>query len=190
MRSVRRSCRRSRGTTLAEVVIAAGISSVVLFAGVGTFLIGMRSWIKGEANIEAASSSQRAVRNVSNELREAMSISVNTSGTKVDYTLPRREIDGTFTNPVVTDGIARSIERSGTDLILRRAGVARTIARDVLARRPGETSDYRLFTVPAGSVSRSLTIEIWASKGGVRAEQIVERSRETLFLRNVPQLSR
>lgn len=181
---------RRRGATLTEVVIGAGISSAVLVAGVGTFLMGMRSWVKGEANIEASSASQKALRTVSNELREAMQITINSSGTRVDYVRPKREADGSFTNPMVTDGIARSFERVGSNLVMRTGGTTRTLAKNILARKPGDSSDYRLFTAPAGAVSRSLTMEIAAGKPGFRGETIVERSRETLYLRNVPQLSR
>ena len=181
---------RRRGATIAEVTIGAGISSVVLFAGLSTFLLGMRSWVKGEANIEASSSSQKAVRTISNELREAMEITVNASGTRVDFVYPQRESNGTFTSPMVEDGVTRYIERSGTSIILREGNVQRTIAKDVLARKPGGASDYPLFSTPAGSVNRSLTIEIYASKPSFKGEKIVERSRETLYLRNVPQLSR
>lgn len=181
---------RKRGATLTEVVLGAGISSAVLIAGVGTFLMGMRSWVKGEANMEASSSSQKALRTVSNELREAMSITINSSGTRVDYVRPKREADGTFTNPMVGDGISRSVERVGTTLVIRTGSTTRTLAKDILARKPGDASDYRLFTAPAAAVSRSLTMEIVAGKPGFRAETIIERSRETLYLRNVPQLSR
>lgn len=185
-----RSSRRQRGATLTEVALAAGISTTVLIAGVSVFLVGMRSWIKGEANMDVSSNSQKALRAVSNELREAMSVTVNTDGLGVTYVRPKRESDGSFTNPMVSDGVNRAIELSGTDLLIKGSGSPRKIARNVLKREPGQSSDYRIFTAPVGAVSRSLTIKLVAGKTGVSGDSIVERSRETVFLRNVPQLSR
>ncbi|RYG28531.1 hypothetical protein EON81_28345 [bacterium] len=181
--------RRRRGFSLAEVVLAAGISTMVLIAGVGLFLTGMRSWISGEANMDVSANSQRSLRFVSDELREAMSITVNTP-TKVTYVLPKRESDGTFTNPMVGDGITRTIQLTGTNLVLTAGSVSRVVARSVLAREPSAASDYAIFTTPPGTVSRSLTLKLVASTPGVGGQAVVERSRETVFLRNVPQLSR
>lgn len=170
--------------------MAAGLSATVLVAGVGMFLVGMRSWIKGEANMVASSNSQKALRMVSNSLREAMDVTVTGGGNKVTFVLPKKAGDGSFINPMVSDGVTRTIERTGGQIVMTTGGTSRIVARSILSREPTASVDYPLFTAPVGSVSRSLTIKIVAGSTGVRAETIIDRARETVYLRNVPQLSR
>ncbi len=181
---------RRRGSTLVEVVIAAGLTSLVLVTSVGVYLTGMKSWVRGQANIDALSGSQRTVRYVSNELREAMEVTVTGGGTGVAYKRPARDGAGAFVTPLVWDGVSRSFTFDGSNLVMAADGVSRTLAKDVLSREPASGEAYALFSAPPAAVSRSLTIKLVCGKSGGGTETVVNRSRETVYLRNVPQLSR
>ena len=183
------SNRRRRGATITEISIGAGISTMVLIAGVGTFFLGMRSWVKGQTAIDTLGASQMAVRNVSDELREAMEVTVTTDGKECAYKLPARSTDGAFVSPLAYDGIARkfSVTSSG-DLRKYVGSNYRTIARGLTTQQASDT--IRFFTSGTATVSRSVTVDFIAKKPSFRGEYISNRARETVYLRNVPQLSR
>lgn len=170
--------------------MAAGLTSLVLTVGVGLYLTGMRSWVRGQANIEALSGSGRTARLISNELREAMEVTVTNGGKGVSFKRPLLDGTGAFAVPLAWDGIARSFDLVGDKLKLTEGGASRIVASGILKRKPGANSDYALFSAPTAAVSRSLTIELVAGKDGGGTETVTNRSRETVYLRNVPQLSR
>ena len=170
--------------------MAAGLTSLVLVTGVGLYLTGMKSWVRGQANIEALTGSQRTVRFISNELRQAMEVTVTNGGKGVAYKLPVMDATGAFASPLAWDGVDRSFSLQADKMVLASDGASRVLASGVLSRKPGANADYLLFTAPAGAVSRSLTIEIACGKDGGGTETATNLSRETVYLRNVPQLSR
>ena len=159
---------------------------------VGLLIMGMASWVRGESRIQAESQSQRAVRIISQELREAMMVSVDPDGTGLSYRLPTRDSSGTFTVPTTWDGVTRRIELRGDNLVVVGAQSERIIARNV--SRTDFTQDppvaYQIFTPGAGAVTRQLVVTIVCQTNSYRTKNSVSRTRETVFLRNIPELSR
>ena len=180
---------RRRGSTITEVMLASSISTIVLFAGVGTFLVGMRSWIRGQASVDALNGSQRAVRVISNELREAMSLVIAGDGRTVTYQKPLKDANGNFVTPMQTDGFTRTISVSGAGVLTMTAqGQTRTLAKGLVLTDGG--IPYNPFSAVNASLTRSLTVKLVSSQTGPMNSNVLSRVRETLYLRNVPQLSR
>lgn len=191
MKTRTRNCRRA--VTLVEVLVSASISSLVLFSAISIFLSGIGSWARGQGKIDAETQSRQAVRVVSDALREAMWVSVDADGMGLTYRLPRTEADGSFEVPVIWDGIDRRIAYASGKLNLTDASGTRTICRNIRLtdpESPGGTTLYRIFVPGPGSITRRLSVMVVTETNGARSERVVGRKRETVFLRNIPELTR
>lgn len=193
---------RRRGATLVEALTASALSVLALFTAVSVMISGMGSWAKGQGRIDAEGDAQAAVRAISNELREAMAVTV-VSGTLIEYRLPQKDEDGNFVVPAIWDGVARRIEwvptGSGIGEIRSVGGSTnRALCRNVILRDPQSNgftpssggSAYAPFTAGPGTITRQLTIMIATRANGSQDQYVVSRSRETVFLRNIPSLTR
>lgn len=186
------SIRRSRkGSTLVETTLASSLTVAVLVASVGTFLLAMISWARGQGKIDAESGSQKAVKVISKELREAMAVTVDGNGQGLTYRLPSYDANGNYTVPITWDGVTRRLEVQGSQLVMVAAGNTRTVCKNLILTDPlssGGTSAYRPFTGGAGAITRSLTIMVVLRTQSDGGRYVTSRSRETVYLRNIPDL--
>ena len=189
---MKRSLRRRKGFTLVEVLVAAGISTLALFSATAVFITGMSSWAKGQGQIDAETNSQRAVRTIANELRQAMSVFPANDGMSLDYRLPQLDGNGDYVIPIVWDGIDRSIYYQNGEIKIEEDGVARVICRNVETLDYGAENEppYQIFTPAPGAITRQMTIQIVTRTNGAKDEMVVGRKRETIYLRNIPELTR
>jgi len=185
--------RRNRlqcGSTLAEVIIAAGVNVMALAGVVLIIVAGMSSWMRGESRIEAESGAQDAMRTISQELKEAMSITVDANGQGLSYQLPSKDSGGNYVAPVTSDGVARRLQLTGTSIVKVSGTQQRTLATGVATIDPLTNQAYQIFTPGAGSLTRQVTVQIVLSRNTVHSKTSISRNRETIFLRNVPQITR
>lgn len=180
-----------RGTTLVETLTAAIMTVLVLSGAVAVLLYGLTSWARGEGRIMAETDSEKAIRFVSEKLREAMSISVDANGLGLTYQLPQTDVNGNYITPQVWDGVVRRIELDGTTLNLVTAGKARPICTGIILTDPLSstgTGVYEIFTSPADAITRQVTVEVVTQRNN-KAVNVTSRDRETIYLRNVPVLT-
>ena len=180
-----------RGTTLVETVVAAGLSVIVFLGATLLFLSGAMSWARGSGKIDAEATTHRAVREISRELREAMAVSVDADGLGLSYELPVKDASGSFTTPISWDGITRRIELQGADLVMTGGHAPRTILKGVILsdpQSPDGQGSYRIFTAGSGAITRSLTVMLVSSRSADYNRMATSRSRETIYLRNIPQM--
>lgn len=185
--------RKTAGATLVELLVGSSISMLVLYGAVMLMVAGSASWYKGEGKILAETQSQRAVRLISSELREAMSITVDANGLGLNYRLPQKDGNGNYIVPAQWDNVTRRIELSGTNIRILENGNPRVICRNVILTDPKSTSGeapYVIFAPGAGTITRQLTVMVVTQTGTYRGGTTTSRSRETLFLRNIPELLR
>lgn len=185
--------RRRSGFTLVETLTAAGVGVTVIFTSITLFVSGMAAWYRGEGRISAEENAQIAVRAISRELREAMSVSVDADGNGLTFRKPMGDGAGGFATPIVWDGITRRIELSNGTISLVEGASSRPLADGVILTDPqsnGGTAGYRIFTPGSGSITRSLAVMIVSRKSAAYAEQVTSRAREVVYLRNIPQLVR
>lgn len=194
--------RRHRGATLVETLTAAFISVLTLFTAVSVMISTMGSWAVGQGRIDAESDAQNAVRTIAIELREAMAVTVE-SGTALSYRLPVRDSEGSYVVPAQWDGVTRRMEwistGSGVGTVRVTDGSrTRILCRNVILRDPQSSgftptsggSAYAIFTPGAGAITRQLTIMVVSRTSSNRGGWVLGRSRETIFLRNIPTLTR
>lgn len=191
---MKRRTSRRRGSTLAEVMLAATTSVLVLGGSIGTFVMCTKTWLQGESRIGVQSTSSNAIRTISKELREAMSIVVDGSGNGLTYRKPSKTPDGDYVMPITWDGVTRRIELYGSAVRITASGLSdRTIVTGLRLTdpsSPGGTTPYKIFTPGTGSITRSLAIMLVPQQIGVNGAQNNSRIRETIYLRNIPELTR
>ncbi len=187
-----RRTRRCRGVSLVEAMLASTLTAITLTTALSLYIVGLMAWYRGEGNIDAESTSHTAIRLVANELRQAMSVTVDGNGSGLTYYLPQKDGNGTNIVPEVSDGVTRRIELDGTTINMIANGQTRKVCPNVILTdplSPGGTGAYQIFVAGAGTTTRSVTIMVVTQRPGYGAELVTSRNRETVYLRNVPQLN-
>jgi len=174
-------------------VTAAGLSTMLLFGAISVFLQGSASWLRGTARITVNEDAQGAIRLISQELREAMSVTVDGDGLGLSYRLPEVSGDGSYVVPATWDGVDRRIELDGSDLVITAdGGDERLVCRGVILTDPlsGSSAEYRIFSAGIGAITRQMSIMVVTKAYEYKQEDSRSRCRETVFLRNIPELTR
>lgn len=200
---------RKAGFTLPEVVVGSVISTIVLTSALSLFIACAGAWARGENLMDGENDTRQAVRVISDELRQAMLVTIDADGRGITYRHPNKDVNGNFSVPVVWDGVSRRIYLNGTNLILRgNGGIERVVARNVLTvdpfmlstttvqRKMRNTSQgvevapsYRIFTPSSAGLINEVIVQIvTGTKGGRVGESLRTRKRERVVLRNVPEL--
>ncbi len=192
-----------------EVIVGSAISFIVLTSALTLFIACVAAWGRGETMMDGENDTRQAIRTISDELRQAMWVSLDGDGMGITYRLPDKDSGtGDYKVPVVWDGVDRRIFKDGDKLILQGAGgVKRTIARNVLAvdpfmlsthhnlkkRKLGSVTEaapsYKIFTTNTTGIVSEVTVKVVTGKqGGATDEWQRTRKREKIVLRNVPEL--
>lgn len=183
--------RLTRGTTLLETLTVATMSCFVLTGAVGAFLATSAASLVGQSKLDTQTGAQNAVRVASLELREALSVTVDSDGRGLSYTKPAKQANGTYTMPLVTDGVNRRIWLTNTGRLMM-TGInedqPRLLCRGVVTTDPTTNQTYRIFTAGSGMITRSLTIQVVSQASTTSSSVRSSRARESVFLRNVPEL--
>jgi type II secretory pathway pseudopilin PulG len=188
MKGLKRS--RRRGFTLVESLTAAGITAITLVGGVSVYVSGMMSWAKGEGAIDSLNNAQNPIRLIAIELREATRVQVNTAGTELTYELPKKDPNGDYSMPLQSDGVPRYFRLVNDKLYQVVNTNGRVIANNVLTTDPETNQAYKIFTTGGATIARQVIVQIAASKEGYQDQWEPTRARETICLRNIPQLTR
>jgi hypothetical protein len=183
-------CRR--GFTQLETITSVGLSVLVLTGATALYFAGMFGWARGQGKIDAETGAQSAVRIVAKELREAMSVTVDVNGQGLTYVKPALDNNGNFVIPPTADGVTRRIEfqNSPPRLVMLTNGTPRVLCRGVQLTDPSAAGNpaYTIFAPGAGAVTRSITIMLVSRRETRPGQSTWSRSRESVFLRNVPEL--
>lgn len=182
---------KRQGITLVETVIAASFSVIAITGAVMLFLSGAMSWTRGAGRMDAESKANFAIRMISRELREAMSVTVDGNGRGLTYRLPQKQQDGSYVLPITWDGRYRRIELQDTNLVVIDGEAKHRICSGVVLTDPqsvGGSGSYKIFTPGSGTITRSLTAMVVSTRNADYNKTATSRSRETIYLRNIPQL--
>lgn len=204
----------TRGSTLLETIVTTIISVMVLGASLSMYVMGAANWARGENAIDVESNSRQGVRRVVNELRQAYYVSIDANGMGLTYRRPSLDNQGNFALPLTWDGLDRRIYYSNGSLLLNDGvNAPYVIARNIVTKDPflssggqnnriwnlesaknddnnNSSNSYAIFTPGQGSVTRSVVVKlVTRNPGGLRAV-VFGRNRETIYLRNVPQVAK
>ncbi|MCW5938995.1 MAG: hypothetical protein KF884_04360 [Fimbriimonadaceae bacterium] len=189
--------RYRRGALLVDAVVAAGISVLAIGGATATFISGSSNWLRGLGRIGAESQSRLGVRMVVNELREAITVTVDANGLGLTFTKPQVDGQGNFVMDVhghpVSDGQTRRIFVQNQQLLYQVGSNTRRIGRGIVLidpYKPGTDKSYRVFTPGQGAITRQLTVLLVTRSVDTEGNNYYGRKRETVFLRNIPDTTR
>lgn len=185
---------RSSGFTLPEMVMGVAILAIVVGLSTVALVTTLNAWGRGQTRINAEVEASQALRKIRDNLKEAMSVTVDANGQGISFQLPRKDLAGEYVTPPVWDGVSRRIVlESGGRVVLTAGGTSTTILTDVTTtdyRGEGSPVSYRLFTAGSGTVTRSVTVQL-VTERMVRSDNdnAYGRVRETILLRNTPSIT-
>lgn len=184
---------KRRGQTLIETVLALAFTTILCIVALSVFMVGTSSWVRGQTRIDVEAPTQQAIRQMSMTLRAAMSVTVDANGQGLSYRLPAVDGTGTVISPATWDGINRRIELDGNQLVMKADNTPnQTICENVITTDPLSSTNtpYQIFTPSPGSITRSLTMMLVSEQTtSTSPVPLYGRHRETIYFRNVPQLS-
>ncbi len=182
------------GFTIIETLVSTTVSFLALTGAVSLLVAGTSTWYKGEGKMLAETQSQRSVRMISGELREAMSVTVDGNGLGVSYRLPViNGSTGNYTTPAIWDNVVRRIEYVSGTIRVVTDGESRILSRNVILTDPqssGGAAAYVIFAPGSGFIIRKLSVMVATQTATTKGSYTKSRSRETVYLRNIPELSR
>ncbi len=184
--------RKNQGTTLVETVAAAFATVLAVGAAGSIWFSGAATWYRGAGKIDAETQSRKAVRLISNELAEAMTVTIDANGMGLSFQRPKKDANGDYMSDVqgqpMSDGIVRRIFLTGGRIVYTDGVGSRTLGRSIISTDPysgdGHTP-YKIFTPGQGAIVRQVTVMIVSQTTGANKELVVGRKRETVFLRNI-----
>lgn len=177
--------RRAHGFTFVEIMLATGVSALV----VGTLIYAqvnlLRSWEYGVQREQVERETQRAFRRLRQLFSEAAVVSVNGDGTVARVRLPQKDGTGNYRVPIEPENIEHvvTVAWSTRQLVLD----GQTLLRGVADRR-NDGSPYRPFTlIQLGRGRAALHLRLNVSR---RMRLPYERYaqtwvEETVFLHNL-----
>lgn len=184
--------RLRRGMTMIETITASAVGVLVIFTSVMAMISGMGTWAKGQSKINADLQSQRAIRAIAINLREAMAVTVDNDGNGLTYRLPKFDGTGNIIAPIEWDNVERRIVRQDGKIYVGPTGSLRVLAKDVITTDPvaSGTPSYKLFESDGATVVRRLNVMVATKTISSNNQTVTSRVRETIYLRNVPILSK
>ncbi|MCC6483208.1 MAG: prepilin-type N-terminal cleavage/methylation domain-containing protein [Armatimonadetes bacterium] len=112
---------RSRcGFTLIETMTAMTVFTMLAFGGLSLVVAAVNTYSRDFGRAVVETDTAQAIRRIDEGLREAYSVQVDADGMGLTFYYPQTYVDATgkhYTAPLVSDGIARRLYKSGNRLI-------------------------------------------------------------------------
>lgn len=148
-----------RGFTALETIISISIFTILAMGGVSLMVAAAASWNREIAQSEVNSDTSRGLKAIAQELRPALSVSIDGDGQGISYRLPRRDTQGHIIIPVSAESTVYRIYRSQDGSSLMRTGRTRPLVSGL----PDEDDSGAIFHLqPSGKavcVSLTSTVE-------------------------------
>lgn len=182
---------------MVEMALAMAIMSMVVFFGTVALVSTLQAWERGQARISSETEATAALRYVRDQLKEAMSVTVDGDGKGLTYRLATKDDSGNYTYPLTYDGVSRRFQLNSDGTFVQIvAGKTKVLLTGVTTtdhRGDLDTGSYQVFVGGAGAITRTLTVQLVTknlirSHGG-SSNNTYGRVREIILLRNTPQIS-
>ena len=177
---------RARGSMMLELVIASGLTIIVVGLLVATELGTLREYQRALTRNSASRGAYNALREIRGFAQLAVQVSVNASGTQATLLLPRRDANGAIQLPVQPDTanpLTLMVNFSTGTLTMTIGGNSRVLLRGVSNRTPqGESYNPFTLTQYAPNV-RALHVRLSVRHGSNNTASTAW-FEETILLRN------
>jgi len=186
---------RQRGTTLVELMTGLFVTLFAVFGAVALLLQGVQSFANTGRDADLTGTNAQGIRRVGEAIRSAMSITVSTDGTQINYVLPKKSTSLNTTTgeyeyayPLVSDGVTRYFKVNFTTGKLTDSVSGRTLVRyitntDPLAGSTQYGQVYAPFSVTTIGSARAVTINL-ITKDKVGKQTRFVRLKTTAMVRN------
>jgi len=177
---------RARGSMMLELVIASGLSVIVIGLLVATEVSALREYQRALTRNAASRGAYNALREIRNAAQQAVQASVNGSGTQVSLLPPLRDANGAIRLPVQPDAvnpITLTVDFGAGTLVLTAGGTSRVILTGVSSRTP-QGAPYNPFTLTQyapGVQALHVRLSVRRGSGNTASTAWFE---ETILLRN------
>ncbi|MEN3001810.1 MAG: hypothetical protein ABDI19_08220 [Armatimonadota bacterium] len=183
---MRRKHRRLRGSMVLELVIASGLSVIVIALLVMAEVSALREYQRALARNAANRGAYNALREVRSLVQQAVQGSVNASGTQATLLLPQRDASGAIRLPVQPDHanpVQLTVNFATGTLTVTAGGVSRVLLTGVLNRTP-QGAPYNPFTLTEYAPGvQALHVRLCVQQGNIRTASTAW-FEETILLRN------
>lgn len=182
-----RNTRRARGSMMLEVVFASALSVIIIALLVSAQLSVLRNYQRTIDHNTANRSTYNALREVREIAQQAVTITA--SGTTATITLPRRDANGRFLNPIQADTanpVQLQVNFGTGQLRLTQNGQTRTLLTNIVNTTP-QGAAYNPFstqTLAPGVVAFHIRLSVRQGQGTTMQRFWYE---ETILLRNAIQ---
>jgi len=136
-----------KGFTILELMTATVIMGFVIIGSLGLLTTGLKSFRRTSTDANLTSTNAQAVRKICENLKSAISISVSSNGSRIDYVLPKLStIKDTTTGeyelmvPTQSDGIARAYVVNSTNGTVTDTVTNRVILKNLTKTDPDKDS--------------------------------------------------
>lgn len=159
--------RSRRGFTAIELIVAISILAMVCMGGVQLMVAASNSYNQDITRLGVEQSVQVAMRQVTDALRPAISVIVDTNGEGITFYYPQKDAYGHVINYGTSDGIARRIYRGTSNTSnLYIYGRSRPIMTQL---RPASAS-YPTFALRPSGKAVLVTIRASATSGAYSSQ--------------------
>lgn len=185
---------RRRGFTLVEVMASLSLILLTVSGVVALTIGGLRSFQRTSGGVDMSESNARAMRRVAQNLRQAVSVTVSTDGTLIQFQMPRYSATADTTtgerellDPLESDGVQREYRVTGGQLIDGLTG--KTLVRNVTLVDPDPNSSlanqvYKPFQIGTVANTRAVTMTLMTKTTLSSGSPLYWRLKSTVLLRN------
>ena len=183
-----------RGFTYAELLVGMGLMALLVLGSMTMFASSLKSLKRTDKDVTMSDQSSRALRKITETIRQSVTVTVSDGGRKVTYYLPvmsgaADSVTGEseIVNPPTSDGIARTYTVNfTTGTIFDESG--KVIVRNVAGKDNNRASSlygssYEPFTIGTIGTRKALTINI-ITRDDAGGQTRNMRMKTTAIIRN------
>jgi hypothetical protein len=187
--------RRQRGFTVTEMVSAVFLIFLVIAGTVAMMLSSSQGLGNAVAADKAVIYNAQGMRYMASVLRGAMSVTINETGSRIDYVLPKLSATNNpdtgekeLIDPLVGDGVSRSFVTMWSEFRLYDNQTNKTLCRDLFRTDPEKKSSqynksYPVFQMTTIGSAKAVTITlVTREQFGTQFRDV--RLKTTALLRN------
>lgn len=187
--------RRRKGSSLVEVVTGAGVMMLITLGTMSLMVSGLRYMTRTSSDLTLARKNAQGLRWVSELTRAAMSATISSSGTQIDFTTPAMATttdaytgEKELSYPVAGDNVARGFKVDFAAGTLKDTRTGRILVKNIASTDPDPNSStynqaYQPFTFSMVGSRKVIVIQL-ITKERITGTTRYQRMKNTVLLRN------
>jgi hypothetical protein len=187
--------KKTRGTTLVEVVTGAGLMMLITLGTMSLFVSGVTYVTRTSTDLTLAGKNAQGLRWMSEYARASMTATITTSGNEVDFSIPAQATttdantgEKEYKYPLVSDGVTRGFKVDFAAGTLTDLHSNKVLCKNITSTDPDPKSStynqaYVPFTFSIVGSHKVIVMQL-ITKQKINGNTRYERMKETVLLRN------